>query len=132
MAKKDPSIKNRVNEAARLGQKAFGQDGFGDRELAASLDFKSFRDWFLFEDQTYGMGMICDLINQGYSANQCKKLIDIVDYRRGNSRGANHYFPENDKSYELAALTAFDIVEGNYRDRLKDWADIVEKVKKNN
>lgn len=124
MVKKDPSIKNRVNEAARLGQKAFGQDSFGDQEWADSMDFKDWRDWFLFEDQTFGMGMICDLINQGYSASQCKKLIDIVE------KGDYYDFPKN-KDYELASCVAFDIQEGNYKDRLKEWADIVEHVKKN-
>ena len=125
-AKKDPSIKDRVNEAARLGLKAYTQFNPGDKEWANELaeDFKNWRDWFLFEDQTFGMGLICDLINQGYSADQCKKLIDIVE------KGNEYDFPRGDKNYELAAYTAFDITEGNYQDYLKTWADTVEKAKK--
>ena len=125
LARKDPSIKNRVNDAARLGLKAWPEFSPGDKEWANELaeDFRNWRDWFLFEDQTFGMGLICDLINQGYSAQQCKKLIDIVE------QGDEYDFPSG-KEYELASYTAFDITNGNYNDYLKAWADTVEKVKK--
>ena len=131
-AKKDPAIKARVNDAARLGLKAYGEFSPGDQEWVNDLaeDFRNWRDWFLFEDQTFGMGLICDLINQGYSADQCKKLIDIVEKGNEYNRESYDKIPRDDKTYELAAYTVFDITEGNYDNYLKAWADTVEKVKK--
>lgn len=64
----------RTNEAADLGLKALnkmGRHGFDPERSITSND----REWFLYEDQTIGLGMIADLVNQGKSKNEIKSML---------------------------------------------------------
>jgi len=39
---------------------------------------KMSRRWFLIEDQTIGLGAICDLVNRGFSSQEISKIIDTA------------------------------------------------------
>ena len=114
--------KKRLRDAADLGLAALKRQGVdvGDEpQTDREKDWQ--REWFLFEDQTIGMGMIADLINRGYSASDCRKLIYSVhdQYETG----------ELDESRlsvrESGAI--FDITEGDWNGSLSSFADACEK-----
>ena len=71
-------LKRRIDEATTLGMRAldnlgylnFGEDG---QDLVKE---EWARDWFLYEDQTIGLPMLADLVNQGKTSGQIKKLQD--------------------------------------------------------
>ena len=48
-----------------------GHHGFDPERSITSND----REWFLYEDQTIGLGMIADLVNQGKSKNEIKSML---------------------------------------------------------
>ena len=124
---KFPGMKERINEAADLGLKALKEKRYLDDDVVGD---NGWRDWFLYEDQTFGMGLVADMINRGYSANQVSKMIDIVEKNediRWDSSG--NY--DNDKLSEQVRYAMFDILEGNWQDTLKSFARDCEEVKKN-
>lgn len=115
----DPEMRKRVLDAADLGLKAVENlRGPGYVDLDDDTDPASNREWFLFEDQTIGMPMVADLINQGYTSKEVKKLIDELD---------ENYDHDIAKGGETALSNAmFQVRNG---DDLKDFADECEKAK---
>ena len=92
-------------------------------------------DWFLFEDQTFGMGMVADMINRGYSAKQVKELIKIVSENERFIDDSYEY--DTDYNYKklkdidnLVINVNFEISEGNWQNSLSSFADVCEQVKK--
>lgn len=72
--------KKSLRDAADLGLAALkkeGRDVGSDPTNERELDWQ--REWFLFEDQTIGLGMIAGLINNGYTSKDCEKLINQVN-----------------------------------------------------
>lgn len=73
----------RGREAADLGLKALEKCGFSgfDKEYITDLDNESreyARQWFMWEDQTIGYGLVADQVNQGKSKDQIKAMIDYA------------------------------------------------------
>ena len=135
----DPKAVERANKAADLGLKAINKirgDGYVDEDSDVEYFTKKYgwskekaqkeihegnRDWFLYEDQTIGLPMIADLVNQGYSAKQVSKMIDIV----------NEAYDYDLKMSGNAEMAAFNIRESNWRNENKEFAKACEEVKKN-
>lgn len=116
----DPEMKKRVIGAADLGLKAIENlrgPGYVDWEYEPNPE--PHREWFIFEDQTIGMHMVADLINQGYTSKEVKKLIDELD--------ANYDY-NTAMSGESAMTNAMFQVREGYQ--LKEFAEECEKVKK--
>lgn len=114
----DPKMKIRVLDAVDLGLKAVENlrgPGYVDLDDA---DQSSNREWFLFEDQTIGMPMVADLISQGYTSKEVKKLIDELD------TNYDHNLVKDEES--TLSITMFQVRNG---DDLKAFADECEKVK---
>lgn len=110
--------KKRFRDAADLGLEALEKMG---EDAGADMDLESRREWFLFEDQTIGMGTIADYINQGHTAKEAKELIDKIDNMSVDEvRALKKIISER----ERGAL--FDIQNGY---GLKGFADECEKVK---
>lgn len=86
-------------------------------------------EWFLFEDQTFGLGMVADMINRGYSAKQVKKLIDIIDAYELDIYHDSDLFPNDNKFNQSVHDARFEVYEGDH-DTLKHFADVCEQVKK--
>ncbi len=102
MFSEQDSYKNpeRANKAADLGLKALnkiGRDGYDEKEGITQGD----RDWFIWEDQTIGMATVADLVLQGKSKEDIKKLIK-----------ASHdiYFDTDEKDREKKGV--FQLAEG--------------------
>lgn len=114
--------KKRFRDAADLGLEALEKMGrdIGE-DVGDDADLESRREWFLFEDQTIGMGTIADYINQGHTAKEAKELINKID---AMSFDEVHSLEKNLNKRERGAL--FDIRNGY---GLKDFADECEKVK---
>lgn len=114
--------KKRFRDAADLGLEALEKMGrdIGE-DVGDDIDLESRREWFLFEDQTIGMGTIADYINQGHTAKEAKELIDKID---NMSFDEVHALEKTISEREQGAL--FDIRNGY---GLKDFADECEKVK---
>lgn len=115
----DPEMKKRVIDAADLGLKAVENlrgPGYVDWEYEPNPG--PHREWFYFEDQTIGMPMVADLINQGYTAKEIKKLIDELD---------SNYDYDTAMSGKSAMTNAMFQVSEGYQ--LKEFADECEKVK---
>ena len=110
--------RHRRTKAADLGLKALETMGRYDPDDFYE-DKNADRAWFLYEDQTIGLGMVADLINQGYSAKQVGKMVDIVE--------KNYDYDEIDNASENARYAAFDVREGNWMDSLKGFAEYCEK-----
>lgn len=129
---------NRSTKAAELGLKALEKH---DPKLLTPLytDDRSIEDlekhgrrryqkdsdnyeWFLLEDQTPGMPEIADMIERGYSAKQCSKMIDIVE--------ANYRLNDASISNKHHYGAAFTISVGNYNDSLKQFAKTCEQIKR--
>ena len=102
----------RAAEAADLGLKTLERLGYSHWD---EID-DSTRWWFLFEDQTVGMAAIADMVNQGYTADECKALIEESDkiYRRS-------YSGETD-----IPTVCFELANGG---DLNGFAEECEKVK---
>lgn len=128
--KRDPSIRKRLDNAAELGVKALklhGADLGYDTYMMDSEDHESLKDWFLWEDQTIGLPMIADLVNQGYTTKQINKLIDICESKEKDwYRMHADEKPEN----EQASIAMFEVNYGNYKNLLKKFAQECERVKK--
>jgi hypothetical protein len=114
--------RHRRTKAADLGLKALAAMDRFDFDDDYEEDKNSYRSWFLYEDQTIGLGMVADLINQGYSAKQVDKMIDIVE--------KNYDYDEIENASENARYAAFDVREGNWMDSLKGFAEYCEKEHK--
>lgn len=114
--------KKRFRDAADLGLEALEKMGrdIGE-DVGDDADLESRREWFLFEDQTIGMGTVADYINQGHTAKEAKELIDKID---NMSFDEVHALEKKISEREQGAL--FDIRNGY---GLKDFADECEKVK---
>lgn len=115
----DPEMKKRVIDAADLGLKAVENlrgPGYVDWEDEPNPG--PHREWFYFEDQTIGMPMVADLINQGYTAKEVKKLIDELD---------SNYDYDTAMSGKSAMTNAMFQVSEGYE--LKEFADECAKVK---
>lgn len=113
--------RHRRTQAADLGLKALANMGVADTDWLDDMDKDSSREWFLWEDQTIGLGMIADLINQGYTAKQCEKLINIVE--------SNHDYDMHKELSDNARYADFDIANGNWQNSLVTFAKECEKVK---
>ena len=85
------------------------------------------KNWFLYEDQTDGMGVIANLVDQGYTAKQCKDLLKIVD----NNFDLSDYDDELSAGpAEKAVNICFSLDLGNrYNNRLGEFADLCEQEK---
>ena len=83
----------RGREAADLGLKAMSRAGIGDTYAIENMkesDRELYREWFMWEDQTIGYGLIADQVNQGKSKDQIKAMIDYAknsDYDRAYDPG---------------------------------------------
>ena len=114
--------KKRFRDAADLGLEALENMGRDvGEDVGDDADLESRREWFLFEDQTIGMGTIADYINQGHTAKEAKELIDKID---NMSFDEVHALEKRISKREQGAL--FDIRNGY---GLKDFAEECEKVK---
>lgn len=115
--------RRRMREAADLGLEALIETdpvGFGD----ITPGDNNCRDWFVYEDQTIGMATVADLVNQGYSSKQIQKLLDICEYKIGDS---NNVTPYDKGLSESARAALFELQEGF---GLWSFAEACEKVKK--
>lgn len=145
----DPKERKRAQDAADLGIKAINKmnnrDPIDDeneydvnywmksgytREQAIEKNRESNRDWFLFEDQTIGLPMIADLVNQGYSAKQVSKMIDIVD--EADTEGQASLEKNAKRLSRRAQIANFNIEYNKYKDIGKNFAKACEEVKKDN
>ena len=128
-------LDKRANEAGILGIKTLDKyyPEFG-RDTSRPID-KDDIEWFLYEDQTIGGGLVADLINRGYSAKQVGKLIDTVlenqktweDKVQFDEKG--NYAKITDKKKLFADMVVSDISWGEYDGYLKRFAENCEKVK---
>lgn len=115
-------IEKRADAAATLGLKALARMdpyavGVADVNNPDDWDKK----WFVYEDQTIGMALIADLVNQNYTAKECSKLIDLAE---------NNWKLKYDKDLSSRAEgMIFDLDEGNYGGRLHSFAKSCEKIK---
>ena len=120
-----PEEKKRFREAADLGLAAMenmGADTGDEPEDEEEQDWV--REWFLFEDQTIGMGMIADYINQGHSAEEASKVIDKVN----DLSYSDHHMIRNSLT-ELENGVIFDIQAGDWNGSLKRFAEECEFTK---
>ena len=127
---RDPSIRKRLDDAAELGVKVLklrGADLGYDTYMLDSEDRESLKDWFLWEDQTIGLPMIADLVNQGYTTKQINKLIDICESKKKDWYTMN---ADEKLENEQANIAMFDVHYGNYKNLLKEFAQECEQVKK--
>ena len=62
-------MSGREKDAATLGLKALKKMGFDEGDIDDNN-----REWFLYEDQTIGLGTVADLVSQGKSKSQIKAL----------------------------------------------------------
>lgn len=113
-----PGVKERINAAADLGIKALKKKNLISEDAVYD---DGLRSWFLYEDQTFGLGLVADMINRGYSAKQVSKMIDIVDKNKGRIK--------SDNISDRADDVMFDITEGNWQDALKTFAKECEDIK---
>lgn len=123
----DKKLVERANAAADLGLKAI--DKLRGPNYIDWDDYKENprgeRQWFLFEDQTIGHAMVADLVNQGYSANQVSKMIDIVE-----KNWDYDLVYDNDRiDKENSRVAMFEIREGNWNNELKSLAKACEEIK---
>lgn len=112
----------RANDAADLGLRAL-QKMDGPNTDIDNNDWQGWREWFLWEDQTIGLPMVADLVNKGYTANQVKKLVDELE------KNSDYDIAYSEKPSSLSTAM-FDVIEGNWSNRLKGFADACESVKK--
>ncbi len=130
----DPEERDRANKAADLGLEAINKirgngyiykdadidyyvNKYGlSRDEASKQILKSNREWFLFEDQTIGLPMIADLVNQGYSSEKISEMIDTVN------KNYTYHLGENP--------VVFNIQESNYANENKKFAEACEEVNK--
>lgn len=121
---KDKSVTSRMDKAAFLGLEALRRmDSNGEME---DLDFysstdKSNRMWFLFEDQTIGMPDVANMIANGKTAKQVETIIKAAEKMPGDE------YPDT-KQYEHYQTIIFDAYNGNYKDKLVDFAKECEKT----
>ena len=116
----DPEYRERANKAADLGLEALERMNPGTMGDLVPGDNNS-REWFLYEDQTIGLAMVADLINQGYTAKQVSDLISICE-----SSGLSYYDSYEGNLSSHAGKAMFEIEEG-YRG--STFANECEKVK---
>lgn len=112
----------RANDAADLGLRALQQMDKGHTDIDDN-DWQGWREWFLWEDQTIGLPMVADLVNKGYTANQVKKLVDELD------KNSDYDIAYSEKPSSLSSAM-FDVIEGNWSNRLKGFAEACESIKK--
>ena len=94
---------SRATSAAKLGMKALMRMGPSDIG-ANDLNSKDMQWWFLNEDQTIGLPQCADLINQGYSKEEAKRIVDdcldayslVID----SGDAADYSYPSIDALYE--------------------------------
>lgn len=118
---KNPGMKDRAREAADLALQVLADRHYVDQ---SNVGDNSSRWWVLYEDQTFGYGLVADMINRGYTAKQVQKMIDVVE--------TNYTYDMDEKlkkSNELSSYATFDITYGNWNDSLKTFAEDCEKVK---
>lgn len=116
-----PGMKERFDEAADLGLKVLKNQHMADPSDIGDPDM---RWWFLYEDQTFGMGMVADMINRGYSSQQVSKMIDTIENNAGG------YWDDDSNFNDHTKHVLFDVLEGNWEDSLKTFAKNCEEVKK--
>lgn len=121
---KDKAVTSRMDKAAFLGLEALRRmdsDGkMEDLDFYSSTD-KSNRKWFLFEDQTIGMPSVANMIANGKTAKQVETIIKTAEKISGDE------YPDT-KEYEHYQTIIFDAYNGNYNNKLVDFAKECEKV----
>ena len=117
-------INKRADRAAILGIKALAKmDSYVDMgDTDVDNPDSGSKSWFVYEDQTIGMALVADLINQGYSAKECKKLIDLAH--------DNYSIKYDEKLDTRTSGMIFDLDEGDWDGSLKRFAESCESVKK--
>ena len=118
----EPGFKTRVTKAADLALKALAKEG---RISADAVGDNSWRYWVLYEDQTLGLGMVADMINQGYSAKDVSNFIDRIEKSKKELRDLEYAGKLN--NYTIGVL--FDVSEGNYNGKLQYFAKLCEEAK---
>lgn len=102
---------DRMNKAADLGLSVLSDHKFmqGNQLDKNDLDKNKddYREWFNYEDQTFGMPIIADLVLSGYSPKDINAYIDEV---------------EKNYDYDNSTEEEFMIVNGNYENMLKKFA----------
>ena len=122
----DPSFKERADRAADLGLKALKKQGrLGIEEI--DVGDPDSRWWFLYEDQTIGLGMVADLINQGRTAAEVSNIVDFIEK---NAHDYNKAKYAGEKIKESTNNLVFEVSYGNYNDSLKTFAKVCEEIKK--
>lgn len=127
----DPEFRKKANAAADLGLKALEKlrgPGYitSKPNEKGEYDFDE-REWFWFEDQTIGMTPIANLVNSGYTASQCRDLINDIEKAAKTIREYELTYDYTDSRIGdyAANATIFDITEGY---QLEAFADCCEEV----
>ena len=106
------------DKIADIGLKASKRIDMDDEDYKS--DPNAFREWFMFEDQTFGMPQLAKLYYEGYSKKQINNLIDQV------FESPYHYYDGDDKKKENLSNIAFNLYEG-FRDE-KDAKNYVDAL----
>ena len=114
-----PGMKARAVEAADLSLQVLANRHFVDQ---SDVGDDVSRWWVLYEDQTFGYGLVADMINRGYTSKQVSKMIDLVEKYADDAL-------DLEKRSENALYATFDITFGNYQDALKTFAKECEDIK---
>lgn len=119
-SKKKKQKKKRILDAVTLGIKALEPWGKETNPNDPNQQW-----WFLFEDQTVGLPLITDLVNQGKTSGQIKSIIkeakDLVDI-------SNKLSVNNEAEYIGYESPYFDIMEASYG--IDKFIDNCIKIKK--
>lgn len=112
------------DEIADIGLKALNEIDMDGEDYKSNPN--SFRDWFMFEDQTFGMPQLAKLYYDGYSKQQINNLIDQV---YDNYPTYSNYYESDDKNKQNLSSIAFNIYEG-FRDEkaAKNYVDTLFKL----
>lgn len=118
----DPDIR----DAAKLGLTALKKMDkvFDVNEL--DPESSDWREWFVAEDQTYGMPEVALMVNKGYSKEKIKELIRLSENLSDNS--AIDKLDAVGKS-EFIKNFLFAAAQGNYQNALIDFTDKCFEVK---
>ena len=107
----DNPDKERIDKAADTGLKALqeiGDYGIGEtgNYYTEPEDVKeSVKDWFVYEDQTFGKSEVADLANQGKTADEIEDIIEKVTLAKNNKEAAISNYINNFANTKLSNYT---------------------------
>ena len=89
----------RIEDAAILGMKVLDDGSF------EGMPWEDKKEWFLYEDQTIGLPLIADLVNQGKTSGQIKSLINDAKLVNEFDEETHNYY--NQPYFDL--LESYDV-----------------------